>query len=651
MTTAALAFPHLSREEALSETGGRRRLLAILAADVAGYSRLMTVDEDATVAALDVARNVCKAGIEGNQGRVIDMAGDSVLAVFETAIGAVSAALAIQKELESLANATPQDRRMRFRIGVHLGDVIEKADGTIYGDGVNIAARLQTLAEPGGVTVSGMVQETVRDRIAASFEDRGEHVVKNIARPVHVYRVDPGGQGGAAARRTLGTFVGPRRRSALRILTGAALLLAMAIGAWIAVADSAREARVWLASRAGMKSSQTLSARATIAVLPFANQSGDAGRDYFSDGITEDIINALGRFSGLMVMARNAVQTYKGRAVSPAEISRDLGVRYLVQGSVRQSDGTLRVAVELSDAEKGVLLWSERFDGTGQQVFEIQDQIVKNIVGTLAVKLTNLEQRRVFSKPTDSLEAYDLVLRARSPYNRIERTSNRQARDLLGQALKLAPNFAAAYVAMAEAEIQRVDLGWVEDPEESLKRGEALALKALAIDDPGAHAGAHGLLGHVYSLQGKNDQALAEANRALELNPSDAAAYASRGAVLLWLGRIDESIASTETALRFDPRLRSSVIFNLALGYYMTGRNRDAALAADRGLITSPGLFNLHVIRAMASAELGDTDGVRQAVDQVRLLSPFFRAETYGTRFANSADREKVQRGLRKAGW
>ncbi len=634
----------------MNETGGRRRLAAIFAADVAGYSRLMTVDEDATVAALDVARNVCKAWIEGSQGRIIDMAGDSVLAVFETATGAVSAALAIQKDLKSLADATPEDRRMRFRIGVHLGDVIEKADGTIYGDGVNIAARLQALAEPGGVTVSGMVQETVRDRIAATFEDQGEHAVKNIARPVHVYRVYPGAHGVIAACPAIEKIVQPKRRWALRILTWAALLFAMAIGAWIAVADSARDARVWLASHAGLKSSQAPSARATIAVLPFANQSGDAGRDYFSDGITEDIINALGRFSGLMVMARNAVQTYKGRATLPAEISRDLGVRYLVQGSVRQSDGTLRVAVELSDAEKGVLLWSERFEGTGQQVFEIQDQIVKNIVGALAVKLTNLELQRVFSKRTDSLEAYDLVLRARTPYNRLERTSNRQARDLLAQALNLAPNYAAAYVAMAEAEIQRVDFGWVEDAEESLKRSETLALKALAIDDPGAHAGAHGVLGHVYSLQGKNDQALAEANRALELNTSAAAAYASRGAVLLWLGRIDESIASTETALRFDPQLRSSVTFNLALGYYMAGRYRDAAVTADRVLIKSPDLFHFHVIRAMASAELGDTDGVRQAVDQVRHLSPFFRAETYGTRFASRGDREKVQRGLRKAG-
>ena len=379
----------------MSDAGGRRRLEAILAADAAGYSRLMAADEDATVAALDVARAVFRARIEANQGRVIDMAGDSVLAVLETATGAVGAALEIQQELDSLAHTVAEDCRMRFRIGVHLGDVIEKADGTIYGDGVNVAARLQALAEPGGVMVSGMVHEAVRDRISATFDDRGEHEVKNIARPVHVYGVESSAHGPTtgAAR----TIVQSARRLRRRILASAVLLLVAAIGAWIATADSARDARVALASLFDKKPSQASSARASIAVLPFANQSGDATRDYFSDGVTEDIINALGRFSGVMVISHNAVRAYKGRATTPAEISRDLGVRYIAQGSVRQADGRLRVAVELSDAGKGAQLWSERYEGAGADVFEIQDRIVKNIVGALAVKLTQVEQQRVFT--------------------------------------------------------------------------------------------------------------------------------------------------------------------------------------------------------------------------------------------------------------
>ncbi|MGH9578990.1 MAG: adenylate/guanylate cyclase domain-containing protein, partial [Terriglobales bacterium] len=351
---------------------------------------LMAADEDATVAALDAARAVFKARIEGNQGRIIDMAGDSVLAVFETATGAVTAALEIQKELNSMADTVAENRRMHFRVGVHLGDVIEKADGTIYGDGVNIAARLQALAEPGGVSVSGVVQEAVRDHMWAVFEDLGEHEVKNMARPVHVYRVDFGVQGataGAAAK-----FLRAARRLGWRIWAPAALVLAVAMGAWIVTADSAKDARVSLASLFGQKPSQASSARASIAVMPFANQSGDAKRDYFSDGVTEDIISALGRFSGVMVMSRNAVQAYKGRAMTSAEISRELGVRYIAQGSVREADGKLRVAVELSDAGKGVQLWSERLEGAGAEVFVIQDRIVKNIVGALAVKLTRIEQ-------------------------------------------------------------------------------------------------------------------------------------------------------------------------------------------------------------------------------------------------------------------
>ena len=634
----------------MSETGGRRRLAAILAADVAGYSRLMTENEDATVAALDAARSVFKARVEGNQGRIIDMAGDSVLAVFETAAGAVSAALAIQKEVESSEDMKPEDRRMRFRIGVHLGDVIEKVDGTIYGDGVNVAARLQALAEPGGVTVSGTVQETVRDRISASFEDQGEHEVKNVARSVHVYRVDFSAHGVTAAPGTAKKVVQPERRRPWLIASAAALLLAVAIGAWIAAADSARDARDLLAALLGKKSSQASSARATIAVMPFANLSGDAKRDYFSDGISEDIIGALGRFSGLMVISQNAVRAYKGKPTTPQTLKAELGAHYIVQGSIREAGGRLRAAVELSDAEKGTQLWSERYEGAGAEVFEIQDQIVKNIVGALAVKLTNLEQQRAFSKPTDSLEAYDLVLRARALLLSSERTSNREARNLLAHALKLAPNYAEAYVALGEAEVQRGILGWVEDVEESIKKSEALVKKALAIDDRGAHARAHGLLGRIYTLLGKYHQALTEANRALELNGSDSAAYASRGSVLLWLGRIDESIASIETSQRFDPQLRAGDVLDLAFGYYMAGRYRDAVAVADRGLIKNPDFLNLYVIRAMALGELGDADGARLAADQVRHRSPFFQAESFGTRFANPADQEKVQRGLRKAG-
>ncbi len=633
----------------MSATGGRRRLEAILAADAVGYSRLMAADEDATVAALDAARAVFKARIEGNQGRIIDMAGDSVLAVFETASGAVTAALEIQNELNFLTVTVAEDRRMRFRVGVHLGDVIEKADGTIYGDGVNVAARLQALAEPGGVTVSGMVQEAVRDRISAIFEDQGEHEVKNIARPVRAYRVDSSAYGfttGAAKK-----FVQSARRLRWHVLVPAALLLAVATGAWIATADSARNARASLATLFGKKPSQSSSAHASIAVMPFANQSGDAKRDYFSDGITEDIIHALGRFPGVLVISRNAVQAYKGRALTSAEISRELGVRYIAQGSVRQADGKLRVTVELSDAKKGAQLWSERYEGAGAEVFEIQDRIVRNIVGALAVKLTRVEQQRVFNKPTDSLEAYDLVLRARSLLDQNERSSNREARALLARAQKVSPEYPEIFTALCDAEFQRAIYGWIEDATEAMKRAEELCKRSLASVDQRAHTRAHALLAVIYRHQEKFEEALSHAERAIELNASDSTALYRRGAILLSVDRIDEAIAAMETAKRFEPHPGASAGVFLAIAYYVAGRYRESLAQTDALLTRTPHHVPLNAIRAAALSQLGNVDEARRAADQVRRFSPLFDAENpFGILFANPAHTAKLRDGLRKAG-
>ena len=627
----------------MSDAGGRRRLEAILAADAAGYSRLMAADEDATVAALDVARAVFRARIEANQGRVIDMAGDSVLAVLETATGAVGAALEIQQELDSLAHTVAEDSRMRFRIGVHLGDVIEKADGTIYGDGVNVAARLQALAEPGGVMVSGMVHEAVRDRISATFDDRGEHAVKNLSRPVHAYAIGSGADAAKAivpsARR-----LQLRRRAVLSLV----VLLAAGFGAWIVGTDSAKGARVALMSR--FDTSPAASTRASIAVLPFVNQSGDATRDYFSDGITEDITNALGRFSGVMVISHNAVKANKGRSMSPAEISRELSVRYIAQGSVRQSDGKLRVAVELSDAANGAQLWSERYDGAGSDVFEIQDRIVKNIVGALAVKLTQVEQQRVFTKPTDSLEAYDLVLAARARLELNERSANREARGLLARAQALAPDYAEIFTALCEADFQRAVYGWVEDASESMGRAEAHCKRALASRDVPAHTRAHAQIATIYTHLGRFDEALNHVERAIELNASDSTALYRRGAALLYVGRIDEAIAAMETARRFEPHPGAGVGLNLAVAYYVAGQYRQALAQADALLTRTPDHVSLHALRAATLAQLGNSEDATRAAEQVRRFSPMFEIERFGSRFAKPEYAAKLQDGLRKAG-
>lgn len=386
----------------------------------------------------------------------------------------------------------------------------------------------------------------------------------------------------------------------------------------------------------------------TVAVLPLSNLSGDSKRDYFSDGVTEDIINALGRFSGVRVMSRNAVYGFKGKAPSPQTIRTELGARYIVQGSVREADGKVRVAVELSDADKGAQLWSERYDGEGTQLFEIQDKIAKHIVGKLHVKLTQLEQQRVFSKPTESLEAYDLVLRARSLIGRQERTANREARALLGQAQKLAPDYADVLTTQCRAEFQRAMYGWVEDVAEGARRAEELCKRALATPDPRFHTQAHAAIASIYSNQNRYEEALRHAERAIALNASDSTALYRSGGTLLYVGRIDEAIAAMETARRFEPHSFDG--YNLAVAYYVAGRYPEALAQTDALLTHIPDNASLHAIRAATLSQLGKGDEARRAADQVRRFSPTFRVEYFGNRFADPQYTHKLQEGARNAG-
>ena len=629
----------------------QRRLAAIFAADIVGFSRLMGANEEATLARLKALRaEVIDPAIASHHGRIFKTTGDGLLAEFTSVVAAAQCAAKIQIEMATRAAADPPESRIVLRIGINLGDIIIEGDD-VYGDGVNIAARLEGICEPSGVAISASAYEQVRDKITYRCVDRGEHAVKNIARPVHVYALDLSGPDSAAA--APGRLSVPKRRAAwwARMAAGIAVLLLAAVAiSFFAAPDFSKRVRTSAAALLAGKPPGISDSRAAIAVLPFANQSAGDKRDYFSDGITEDIINALGRFSGVMVIARNAVQEYKGRNASRDEISRELGVRYIVQGSVREADGRLRVAVELSDAASGTLLWSERYDGEGKQVFEIQDRIVKNIVGALAVKLTRLEQQRVFAKPTDSLQAYDLVLRARALISRSERSANREAREMLEQALKLAPKYAEAYVQYAAAELQRSGLGWTENPEAGLKRGEELARQALALEEPGANARAHALLSRVYSANGQFDRSLVEAERAIEQNVSDAFAYALRGEALLWLGRLDESIVASEAAHRFDPRIDPDSGFSLAMAYYLAGRYREALAATDTALARSPDYAYLHAVRAATLGQMGNAEEARKAAEQLLRFDPFFRVEVFGTRFVDAKLKAKAQEGLHKAG-
>ena len=417
---------------------------------------------------------------------------------------------------------------------------------------MNIAARLQTIAPPGGITVSESVRGAVAGKVQATFSDLGQQRLKNIRDPVqtHAIRLRDAGARGAAVR----WLPGGRRRS--RIGIALVLLALAALGATFAVTQNGAGVRSWLGTLTGRTTSRDPSGRATIAVLPFVNLSGDPRQEYFSNGVTEDIIAALGRFSGVLVMSQNAIRAYVDAPSSVSVIRRELGVRYIVQGSVRQADGRLRVAAELVDTGTGRQLWSDRVDGHGKDLFEIQDRIVRSIVGALAVKLTALEQQRAKAKPVDSVEAYDLVLQARELIRLAERGANRRARELLQQALTIAPNDADVYTALAHAEYHRASLGFVEDAAASFQRAAEYARKALALDEPRAHARAYAILALVQVVLGDHARGLAAAERAVARNPSDSVAYGGRAQALLYLGRIDEAIGDFELAHRLDPGTR-----------------------------------------------------------------------------------------------
>ncbi|MBL8487663.1 MAG: winged helix-turn-helix domain-containing protein [Rhodocyclaceae bacterium] len=389
----------------------------------------------------------------------------------------------------------------------------------------------------------------------------------------------------------------------------------------------------------------------TVAVLPLENLGGDRQREYFSDGVTQDIIAALGRFSTLRVMSLNAVVPFKAGRGAPAAVRAALGVRYVVSGSLRESEGRYRVAVELSDAEKGVVLWSGRFEGTGREIFEIQDRIVLQVAGALAGRVARLEQERALAKPPRDMVAYDQVLHARALLQNADRAANRQARALLEKAVRLAPAYAEAHVGLGQAEHQRAVNGWVEDPGAALRQAEDHLYRAIALDDPGAKARAHGELGMIHSARGQFEQALAEADAALDLNPNDAYVHDRRGITLMYLGRLDEALASMQFAARVDPSVRGlGSEFSLALATYSLRRYDDALRIAERALERYPGAPDLHAIRAAALARMDRRDEARQAVGDLRRAAPFFEPRAFASRFVDPALRAHAQEALKKAG-
>ena len=584
----------------MAETTVRQRLAAILAADVAGYSRLMAGDERATLAALDSARGIFREHIETHQGRVIDMAGDSVLAVFDTATGAVAAALAVQEGLVAMAAAVPEDRQMRFRIGVHLGDVMEKADGTVYGDGVNIAARLEGLAEPGGITVSEAVQGAVRGRVSATFADQGEQQVKNIVHTVHAYRL----------------------------------------------VKAQREAVTGALDRSGKPASE----KPSIAVLPFANMSGDPEQEYFADGISEDILTGLSKLRWFFVIARNSSFTYKGKAVDVKRVARELGVRYVLEGSVRKGGNRVRITTQLIDASTGNHIWADRYDGDLTDVFALQDEITKKVVAAIEPKLLEAEGIRSQNRSPEDLGAWDMVIQANSLFWRLTKAEIEAAIAILQRAVERYPNYAPAHSMLAFDLLVSGYIGWAL-MEPQLQQAASLAARAEELDhgDPWAHLA----LGYVAFVRRRTSAAAAEFQRALALNPNFAAAHGYLGWALAFDGQSEQAIAHLKEAIRMSPHDPQNAIFNtgLAIAHYLAGRFVEAVEYGRETLQQRSAFTAGHRIYCASLAQNGQIDEAREALARLKAVHPDLSIAWIESNVPyTAAPMAKFVEGMRKAG-
>jgi class 3 adenylate cyclase/TolB-like protein/Tfp pilus assembly protein PilF len=622
---------------AIAETGsgGNRRLATILFADVAGYSRMMRADEEQTLGDLraHLAELVAPV-VERFHGRIVKTVGDGVLAEFGSAVEAMRCAVELQRGMVERNAGLPVDRRQAFRIGLHLGDVIH-SEQDVFGDTVNVASRLQALAEPGAIVLSASVYEQVRDKLALSYRDLGLRGLKNIDRPVHAYAVD----GGAGVR---GAAVHGRRRR--WIVAGvAAAVLAVAAGTTFLLvhrADTLAGGTV-----AGGRTDSALS----VAVLLFTNQSGDPGQDYFADGLTEDITRALGRFRPLTVLSYGAVLPYRGKQLPPMDMGRALNARFLVAGSVRRGGDRIRVTVQLNDAGTGTQLWAEQYDDNITDIFEVQDRIARRVAGSLATNLQQIALQQSLRKPTNDLDAYDLLLRARGQINEASRAGNRMARETLERVIRMAPGYADAQAELAEATFQRATYGWSEFVDQDVETAIRLAQKAVELDP--ACVLAHSVLARAYTVQQKYDLGLAESERALQINPNDSEVLAARAAVLLWTGAIEESIAAGEQAARLNVNLGPEAALNLGIAYLLSRRYADAVRLLEAARLRYPAYPSLDFPLAGAYAELGRNAEATEALEQGKRKNPYLDLAGFGTRFREPALKRRLDQTLRKAGF
>ncbi len=578
-----------------------RRLAAVMAADVVGYSRLIRSDEDGTLAALKSLRtDLIGPKIAEHHGRVVKLMGDGLLAEFASAVGAVRAAAEMQQAMAERNALLPEGRRMEFRIGVNLGDVVIDGDD-IHGDGVNVAARLEGLAEPGGVCVSAAVHDQVRDRVELRFKDMGELRVKNIDRPVHVWR-------------------------------------------W---------AHDTVASPPGIDHmARPLPERPSIVVLPFNNMSRDPDQEYFSDGITEDVITDLSKVSGLFVIARNSAFVYKDKAVGVPQVCRELGVKFALEGSIRKAGNRVRVTAQLIDGLSGGHLWAERYDRDLTDIFEVQDDIAQQIVAALKVTLNEAEKSLLVDGGTKDVNAHDFFLRGRELLNSLKKDLEmfEQATACFRRAIEIDPTYAAAYAGLGMVYILDYQNRWSDAPERSLDQAAHFTDVAIAKDDLDPFA--HRVAAVVAMFRRDYERWAEEAGRALSLNPNYPPALAAQGLLHTYTGEPAKAIPSIERAIRLDPASQQQYVHFLGTAYFMAGDYETAAAVFKDRIAINPTTDLSRAFLSSALGHLGKLDEAREVWRELKEINPRYSHVEHVGRlpFRDPADAEKFTAGLRKAG-
>jgi len=624
----------------------KRKLAAILSADVKGYSRLMGEDEKGTVRTLNTYKEIMIGLIQHHHGRVVDAPGDNVLAEFASVVDALECAVEIQKELKTRNDELPENRKMEFRIGVNLGDVIEDGE-QILGDGVNIAARLESLSDAGGVCISGTAFDQVRNKVNLGYEYLGEQPVKNIALPVRVYKI-------LLEPEAVGRIIGEKKakptqwQRPVTVLVIILIIIAAAIAIWRLYLHPAHPP-VEVASKEKM--AFPLPDRPSIAVLPFVNMSDDPKQEYFSDGISEEIITALSKVPRLFIIARNSTFTYKGKSVKVKQVSEELGVRYVLEGSVRRSGEKVRITAQLIDALTGHHLWAERYDRDLKNIFALQDEITLKIINALQVKLTEGEQIIVFGKSTSNLEAYLKLLQAREYSNPMTREGNHLHRQMAEEAIALDPRCAVAYLILSATHLRDLFFGWSESPEQSLRLAEELVKKAFAFDD---HLGmAHAYLGRIYLTKKQHDQAIAEGERALALSPNDDFVQAAFAVSLHYSGRIEEAMMLFKKAIRLNPFPPVWYLWGLGNCYRDLGRYEEAIGEFKKALRLYPDSLPPHLGLTATYSLMGREQEAHAEAAEILRLDPKFSLNRHAKGFLffkNQSDADRYMDSLRKAG-